>query len=1090
MLSQLQSICNHFDAKAKSTKYRSDFWGIDSIIPQNNGNKAPDWVQEFRLSAIPDRLTLANVTWIAGDEALQILTETKISEVQSSTSFVGVEAGRILKNAGYIRAGGWCAWGTTLEGGQGATPYIKPLTPRQSYDYKGFGAASKSKIVKYETPQGMPATPLLPWVDAETAQIIFDQYHVKPEDKETFWQVVKRCNIPIALTEGLKKALTLIAHGIPAIALRGITQWRIKGTDDLHPDILGLLGVGSKVYVVFDQDDIIKTQKAVQGQIIKLSRALTEQGADVRIPSWDSSIGKGIDDVLYGLGEDAQAWIDDLLRNAIDYKTYCTDVRTQKAIENIDRHNGLTHPVERATEGEYLPVLPEIKQGAIHVLSATMNAGKTTRIGQDYVKSWTDRDGLVLVLTPINNLGRQAASDWNLPHIHDYATDHNSQTALWTSVSDLGGVVMCGESLHRIPEWFWDKPVLLIMDEANQIIESLTEGNTLGNRYSLIIEKLASTCRCAIDGGAIVLSEDGIPDRAVKFIQTLSGAKTVRVFTHRKILEPWDTTLYHDNNPSGFRGQFISGAKLGQRRIYVTASQREAEKMDRAIQLQAPDLKVVRIDSKTNQEGRFTAFFENPDQWLQDNQPDVLILSPSAKSGVSIEGGVAVENAYFSEVWGCFPALGTDTHMQMLGRYRPSVPRRVFCPKFIMKSSDESITSAFFLRKQLDQNAAHLAAGYGLANLLEERDELKATIEGAVLEYISVAKSVSGSQKQIAHQALARRLERSGHNVQSEKSLSSPEWAKFFKEIREMLWDEEATEIASAEVEEGIHTVEWARKALEGLDTTLETRTIARKVLWRDEFPGMAFDDANQCCNALTRDYGAMARGVNLQARAENLKASAAADEEITKQILSGNIRALHRLPKKHIQALLVRKSGVLNLLEGFEYDSDHPICQAVKEFALQNRISIYYWLRLNIQKTQTAVMICHKLLKKIGIVRQRKDRKGNVIQEGLILMAGQFGSRDDRDEVFRIETNHRADYHCYTRWQLLNAARNKLSGVVQSTCIEEDTLLQINCTKPEPDPNSPKIEGGAPDYGEEITDSEPSDEEEWEFEIEWPEEE
>ena len=110
-----QANSHHFDATSKSTKCRSNFWGIDSIVLQNDGNQAPDWVQEFRLSAIPDRLTLANVSWIAGDEAIEILTETKISEVQSSTSFVGVEAGRILKNAGYIRAGGWCAWGTTLE---------------------------------------------------------------------------------------------------------------------------------------------------------------------------------------------------------------------------------------------------------------------------------------------------------------------------------------------------------------------------------------------------------------------------------------------------------------------------------------------------------------------------------------------------------------------------------------------------------------------------------------------------------------------------------------------------------------------------------------------------------------------------------------------------------------------------------------------------------------------------------------------------------------------------------------------------------------------------------------------------------------
>ena len=92
----------------------------------------------------------------------------------------------------------------------------------------------------------MEATPLLPRVDPETAQLIYDRYHVTPEPNETFWQVVKRCCLPIALTEGLKKALALIAHGIPAMALRGITQWHQKGTKTLHPAIAGLLSPRSK----------------------------------------------------------------------------------------------------------------------------------------------------------------------------------------------------------------------------------------------------------------------------------------------------------------------------------------------------------------------------------------------------------------------------------------------------------------------------------------------------------------------------------------------------------------------------------------------------------------------------------------------------------------------------------------------------------------------------------------------------------------------------------------------------------------------------------------------------------------------------
>jgi hypothetical protein len=47
-----------------------------------------------------------------------------------------------------------------------------------------------------------------------------------------FWQaVLANPAIPLSMHEEPKKALTLIAQGIPAIAVRGLTMWRLKGTD-------------------------------------------------------------------------------------------------------------------------------------------------------------------------------------------------------------------------------------------------------------------------------------------------------------------------------------------------------------------------------------------------------------------------------------------------------------------------------------------------------------------------------------------------------------------------------------------------------------------------------------------------------------------------------------------------------------------------------------------------------------------------------------------------------------------------------------------------------------------------------------------
>lgn len=994
------------------------------------------FIEEFRKSAIPDRLTLANVHWIEGDAAVELLASEAVANVQRVTSYVTSPARQILTRYEFMAAGAWYGTGTTLDGAAASIPYVKPLTPRQATEKRYFGIAAKIKTIKYETPQGMEAAPLLPWVDKETAQEIYDRYHVTPEPNETFWQVVKRCCLPIALAEGLKKALALIAHGIPAIALRGITQWHQKGSKTLHPVVTSVLSPGQKVTIFFDKDEKLITQKNVRQQILGLGAAIKDAGCKPHVALWNGAVGKGIDDALFGLAIGAQTWLDAVIDDAIDLDTYKRDSRILHALENLKRLNTLSYPVERATEGEYLPSLPELQQGAIHVLSANMNAGKTTRIGADWVKRSA---AFNLVIAPTNATGQQTAHNWNLPHIHNYATDSASQTALWADATDRGGIVMCAESMHRIPAWLWSKPVNLILDEANQVINSLTQGDTLGNRYSDILERFTAAARHALQTGAIVLSEDGLPDRAVKFIQAVSGGEVVRVFTHKKESDPWDVTIYR-GQASGFRARLVQTVGAGSRIAYVSSSQREAKRVERIIHKLYPDRCVVRIDSETNQGGQFTGFFEQPDQWLQENQPDLLILSPSAKSGVSIEGGVSVEDAYFSAVWGYFPVLGTDTHCQQLGRYRPSVPRVVFCPDFILSSADESLLSPRAIRRRLGLNAKAIAGVYGLGDLLtasNDEAELKGTIQTAVLDYLVSAKATLGCQKLIAHIALAQKLKSAGHTVTCEALKKDSETVKLWKDVTEEIEREEGDEIAAAAIDDR-HTIEWARKQLQGLDVSRADRILAQKVIWRDQFPGVMFDDPEECYKALTRDYRAMARGVQLQAKAENLDGAKLDDDAAVKAILSGNVKALHRFPSEHVKALLVNQSGVLDLLDGSIYSNADPRCQKVKEWALKFSKEISYWLRLTIDDGQSAIGICHKLLKKLGFERDRTDRPG------AIQFIDRKGKRGANSERFRVDMDFDP-----LRKRLLEAARRRLSESVTSICNKENRSIQIDVTNP-----------------------------------------
>lgn len=980
-------------------------------------------LNEFRGSAIPDALTLSNVTYAEGEEAIELLCEEAIAAAQKVISYRTQPVKRIYKRYEHMEAGAWFAWGTTLSGDRGSVAYAKPYTARQYIE------DGKLKTIKYETAPSCEALPILPFVDDDTAQQIYNHYGVKPKPGETFWQVVDRCGLPIAITEGLKKALCLIAHNIPAIALRGVTCWKRKGTTELHEVISHFATPGREILIAFDQDTKPKTVRDVRRQALKLGEALEKFGANVRYLIWEPTEGKGIDDAIAN-AENPHQWLDTTKSNALTLNAYKQISKNAAALEMIGRLNRLSYPIERDTEGEYLPELPPLIEGAIHLLIAAMNTGKTTRIGADWVKPAIAAGYRVLVLAPLNSLGQQTAHAWGLPHINDTLDTQQ----LWEDVRRSGGVVMCPDSLPKIPLWFWDAPILLVLDEANQVIEHTFEGQTLGSRYDVTLQRFGEAIQRA---AAIVLSEADLPDRAVNAIRAIAGEdKPVRAFRHRKQGEKWPCSVF-TGQASGYRALMLEQV-VSRKHLILTSSQREARRAERAIHKRHPSLKVVRIDSETNQNGQFKAFFSSPDAWLKKHAPDVLILSPSAKSGVSIEGGVSVEDAYFSKVWGFFPALATDTHMQLLGRYRPPVPRMIFAPEFILASGDEAIAHPYGIARRFRTNATALAHLHGLAALIDEsdRDELSLLLEGVTLQYLIQAKAVAGCQKSVAHDALVAALEANGHQVTCFKVSKNAAASQLWKVVQEEVWREDATAIASSAIDPGIHTPAWAKDKLDSHDASNDERIRAHKVLWREEFPGIAFDDEEECYQALCLNFGAMRRGVLTQVAAENLEATKAAEFRAAEAVLSGKIRSPHRLPRQYAKAWVLEKTGVLGLLDGKAYSNTDPKAIAIKETALKYRGEILYWLRLQIKEDQTPVEVCDKLLKKLGI------EKANGMLE--VTRPGRRGEQLARLYRVNIEASP-------VRARLLESARSKLYGSVSMICnLNKLSLNQIVDTAPQ----------------------------------------
>lgn len=139
----------------------------------------------------------------------------------------------------------------------------------------------KDREVKYLQPKGTPAVPyILPGV----------------------WDTSKKPHKPIWLTEGEKKALSLMQHGRYAIALSGVWNFRAgEGTARKEGDLYlwheleEFTWMGRVVYLGFDQDLWFNPQ--VRMALFELGLKLMGKGAVVRVPLWDRKL-KGIDDFL------------------------------------------------------------------------------------------------------------------------------------------------------------------------------------------------------------------------------------------------------------------------------------------------------------------------------------------------------------------------------------------------------------------------------------------------------------------------------------------------------------------------------------------------------------------------------------------------------------------------------------------------------------------------------------------------------------------------------------------------------------------------------------------------------------------------
>jgi hypothetical protein len=113
------------------------------------------------------------------------------------------------------------------------------------------------------------------------------------------WKVAQNPKHPLLVTEGPCKGLAVLQGGAFPIAVNGVwmaAKTNQFGSTELHPAFSEFKLRGRTVYVVFDAD--FANNPSVRQALIRTAVLLHKEGAEVKILTWSSTDGKGIDDLM------------------------------------------------------------------------------------------------------------------------------------------------------------------------------------------------------------------------------------------------------------------------------------------------------------------------------------------------------------------------------------------------------------------------------------------------------------------------------------------------------------------------------------------------------------------------------------------------------------------------------------------------------------------------------------------------------------------------------------------------------------------------------------------------------------------------
>ncbi|MGB7249583.1 MAG: hypothetical protein WBC73_11635, partial [Phormidesmis sp.] len=426
----------------------------------------------------------------------------------------------------------------------------------------------------------------------------------------------------------------------------------------------------------------------------------------------------------------------------------------------------------------------------------------------------------------------------------------------------------------------------------------------------------------------------------------------------------------------------------------------------------------------------------NPDAELKKHQYDIVAITTTAESGLSISDG------YFDYVALYGSHLEDRALKQLASRVRGMVPLHTYIrSRAIAVGEDPDSFTADGVLKAHQKNKQDSAIAAEVAQHFDADVLMKAGAALATPEAVSLHKwqATFAARKNLSGAFLRANtlhlFESTGHvisEVVSEYFDGEDETA--YKVARETVVDEKTEEYVTRPTDK---SVSWAVQKLSANNCTYLESVEAQRILDSDAWPGLPLDNSKFVKAEVVKKRKQGLKAHTFGWLCKNPKIAKIIDLKSWESQLEQPFIVIPALRRESAKVKILAQSALHEIAELESYSEDHPLVVEVASWARERSETLGRLFRLQIREQHTNIQTLNKLLRKIGYT----SKKGK-----------QLGSDGDRSYEWSAEP---MPYQAEVRSALEQKWEAELStetidvgkpeDSTQSTRTE-DSLLRVDC--------------------------------------------